>query len=793
MKRRRGFALSLALNCMAMLLLSALTLRVFLTVEMRSAAVRDRAMRQRLDLAQALALSMSRLQAAAGRDELCTFSRDGAFHSAARDGQSVPLSGAIEGVDWSWDVRDLSARHHQTAAGRAALAAGPWVQGQWGRGKVPLRVPIVAGGLDGQALELDSPPEGPRNGSHRGLLTDAVRGGFRTDLSDAARFEERIGRDVCRRWEDLYSEVDPLRGVDVGKVGVRPPLLVGLTLSVGVFNSRADGRHRLRFHASGRIWNDTVLPLASADRGRMLVIELRGAPTITVTNLDSGAVIEADLEDLPVIDVGAVEQGRRDRALWFIVGVDDPRASPMASSGLLAGETYAFLSPSASSQPQGLARLLDGSTWRMDRRPHGPGWRRPSPEVMTPADRIRIRCVFPSESALLVRKYVGEPRKDAGLDSYEGELCQVVSGIGFESFEVELAAEDYSRPDSSGYRIQERRFCLSAAVDDVTPGQVMRLAASARAIGDGAPVGWSSRHPLAFGAPDEDCSRRSGSLLWDEGPGERGALAPWTFGRAAGPEIPLRPILSPGALRHFGDPDWRAALDACVFLPRAGEISHPRLRSWSAEAGDASARWYVDGSFNVNSTERSAWTDLLWSAGAQGGTGEEVLCPTRPSTLCVPLSGMACPRLLREHELAELSPSELDEVALNQPARILGRAQIERLAEAVVEEVVARGPFRSLADFVEQEVLDRALERSGMAAVPPSAVLGLPLRLCGADLVELFGPQLCVRGDTFEVEVRVAGSGSAATLTAVMQRTPSDPLIPACLGRRFRVVSVRYP
>ncbi|MEY3958887.1 MAG: hypothetical protein RJA37_1490, partial [Verrucomicrobiota bacterium] len=154
----------------------------------------------------------------------------------------------------------------------------------------------------------------------------------------------------------MVDGVDPLEGVDFRHQGVTAPLLAGINLSIGVFNSRADGRHRIRFHATGLLWNHLPVPLVAGARGQLLVVELRSALVVTVRNLETGASVEVDLDDIPELDLGTIEQRRRERSLWFIVAVDEEAVLPMRSTGLLAGETYAFISPSQRTQPQGLAR-----------------------------------------------------------------------------------------------------------------------------------------------------------------------------------------------------------------------------------------------------------------------------------------------------------------------------------------------------------------------------------------------------------------------------------------------------
>ncbi|MGA0133733.1 MAG: hypothetical protein ACO3ND_05205 [Opitutales bacterium] len=620
----------------------------------------------------------------------------------------------------------------------------------------------------------------------RGLMTDPVSGGFRRDLSDDIALSERITPEIHARWRNLVRDGDPLAGLDIRRPGGPAPLLVGLNWSVGVFNSRADGRHRIRFHATGRMWNDCPLPVYSAPRGRMLVIELRGAPVLTIRNLDSGATIEADLEELPELDLGFLEQGRRERRLWFITGVHDGAIPPMTSPGLLAGETYAFTAPHPVGQPQGLARILSPVTWRMDRRPHSAGWVRPSPEDMAPADRILITLRFDGPVSFVVRKYVGEPPKSLALDEYAGEVVQVFDGLRFPTLEIETTAEEYSRPDSAGYEIAERRFCLGAQLRCDSPEGVMSWVQGRRAGKSGA-ADWLVRHPLDFGRPEDERTDVVQGLLWDHEPDAHGS--PLSFGRAISFERPWPPLLAVPSLRHLGDRTWGRAMDSCVFLPREGRPSHPHLRPWPKGVAGV-ADWYIDGAFNVNSTRPDGWSGLLWTSAAEPSTEAEAIIPTRPSAVAIPAEGSRDRRWLGEHELRAAPSAVLKDAQLNQCRRMLTRSQVDQLAECIVREVRARGPFSSLSEFVGSGCLSAAIDSAGLNTCIPPEQVDLPLRLDAEHLLELLAPRLASRADTFEAIVTLGGSSVECRL--IIQRVPNSEGLPSHLGRRLKIISVRH-
>lgn len=258
----------------------------------------------------------------------------------------------------------------------------------------------------------------------------------------------------------------------------------------------------------------------------------------------------------------------------------------------------------------------------------------------------------------------------------------------------------------------------------------------------------------------------------------------------------------------------------------------------------------VDGMFNVNSTSVAAWRAFL--SGLKAG---KVPVSTTPGlnkdpdllgTEETPVASLLMPAA------GEIDDSTLVDSA--DPAQWLGfRAltdeQIEELAEAIVKQVRLRGPFLSIADFVNrrpgndkelalsgplQSALDdknvsinaayrdgeRALDvgEAGAQGFPfPEAEAGAkavcaPGYVKQADLLTTLGPLINVRGDTFVIrgygEARDASGSNILARSwceAVVQRVPdfidtSDEAhvsVPKSkvnldFGRRFIMISFRY-
>lgn len=241
----------------------------------------------------------------------------------------------------------------------------------------------------------------------------------------------------------------------------------------------------------------------------------------------------------------------------------------------------------------------------------------------------------------------------------------------------------------------------------------------------------------------------------------------------------------------------------------------------------AASYMLVDGAFNVNSTNEGAWRAVLTSLRGQNfetldasGNNKNYSSKNTPvPRLSVP-SGTAGDQWNGFRELTD--------------------SQIQSLAKEIVVEVKARGPFQSLAEFVNRRIerndlglkgavqaaIDRAgLNKSGKLTTfdtskypnkdnlpDPDTGTGLAGWVNQADILGPMASIITVRSDTFRIrgygEVKDASGNilAKATCEAVVQRVPEwvDPIdkpvvVPDKLssetnkifGRRFEVVSFR--
>lgn len=227
-----------------------------------------------------------------------------------------------------------------------------------------------------------------------------------------------------------------------------------------------------------------------------------------------------------------------------------------------------------------------------------------------------------------------------------------------------------------------------------------------------------------------------------------------------------------------------------------------------SDSAVAASQLFLEGPFNVNSTSIAAWTAFL---------GSMLNIPHSDIDGSIVDSRHAFPRVGNPPDVAANSFGGVVD---------LTDQQIRDLAEGVVEEVKLRGPFASIADFVNRQLVDSASDpnetgqRGALeAAIRRANINGgesdqLPQMLAQHDLLEPLAPFLAVRGDTFLIrfygDTRSPQTGDVegtARGEVVVQRIPQyvDPVANApedttaslsaeneLLGRGFRVVSFRW-
>lgn len=298
-------------------------------------------------------------------------------------------------------------------------------------------------------------------------------------------------------------------------------------------------------------------------------------------------------------------------------------------------------------------------------------------------------------------------------------------------------------------------------------------------------------------------------------------------------------IATPGGPLADGKDDAKSRLTA--FLDRGTPLANPRFIAYpggstTEEIVDrlttpdghrkSAAHLLIDSPFNINCARVDVWEALLAST-----FGTDV--PVRETSGITAVKGDGVPVLRhlpspgRDFE-SQADPLSRDRAKWNGYRR-LDPDKVRELAEEVVREVRERGPFLSLAEFINRRpesgeagrsgALQAALEKAGInkALLAPALDLptggnpadGAPGVLTQADLLTPLAPILTARGDTFRIRAygeagAPGGAKVRAWCEAVVQRVPDyldpaeaawdTPELPVNLrfGRRFVEVSFRW-
>lgn len=287
------------------------------------------------------------------------------------------------------------------------------------------------------------------------------------------------------------------------------------------------------------------------------------------------------------------------------------------------------------------------------------------------------------------------------------------------------------------------------------------------------------------------------------------------------------------ASRDLSETEWEEMLGG-ERLP-----AHPRLHAYDLSGAsdelevyqsndDASsffenaARFLARGAFNVNSLSVEAWKAVL-------STGYDLEMPrlnpeqpTQPSALWRPGNGVD-----DEVYFSRFTRPHGDEPL--EGVRVISEAEIQDLAEAVVEEVRERGPFLSVADFVNrslennenglrgalQEALDEVVNNDGFisAGTTPGASpfshwetgqmvgeqsTGYPGWVLQGDVLQRLDAALRTRGDTFVIRaygeaVAAAGGRRAEAWCELMVQRVPEPVGYATMDPDIRAEELRRP
>ena len=203
---------------------------------------------------------------------------------------------------------------------------------------------------------------------------------------------------------------------------------------------------------------------------------------------------------------------------------------------------------------------------------------------------------------------------------------------------------------------------------------------------------------------------------------------------------------------------------------------------------------------NINSPYPLAWLATL--GGQFGFTIEDISneAPAQPGI--DPDSASPVFHALRPSNLSEADPQPVSKASWSGYRQLIedknsDQSQLSSLAESISRSVRSRGPFRSLADFVNSGILQEALDKSelGINTNFMKEMRYTPGYVSQADLLQQLAPALHYRSDTFRIftygEARdLKGRiSSKVAAEAIVQRLPETL---HGFGRPFKILHISY-
>ncbi len=257
----------------------------------------------------------------------------------------------------------------------------------------------------------------------------------------------------------------------------------------------------------------------------------------------------------------------------------------------------------------------------------------------------------------------------------------------------------------------------------------------------------------------------------------------------------------------------------------------------------AAGHFLVEGGFNINSTSARAWRAFLASLHTDRPTPEAVTQSVKladSGALAKAAVSPTAPVVVPAATVLSGDPAAnpvSDAAGRANAGRALTEAQLDRLAQAMVNEVKKRGPFLSLGEFLNRRLEPGELGAKGAAQAAIDAAglndhrrvtgrdmgvsglpntryaqsvdasgVGLPGWLSQADLLAPLANALTPRGDTFTVRVGGSSGDARCHLELTLRRSydyvdgseaPESEYAALkkasnrAFGRRFTVTSVR--
>lgn len=339
--------------------------------------------------------------------------------------------------------------------------------------------------VDAQLFFLNQNREALRKSYHDvttrtySVLSNSIDGGLKVNLTDpdaeVLGFTPQI-RDALQPRLDPNSEALRIPGDDPDNafpingdlpagqlISHTPPILTEFCLSMGIFHTQSDRRHRLRYHLHSEWLNPYPHEMGFRSKRPFLIL-VDQLPRLEVLNESSGEGFIVDLNAFnPDFRYNDPSQSKIHAWMEFDRLSTSPRRE--ATYGIDAGQVYRMSEPDKVRQPQGLARTLQEAPnlWRWGGA-QAPEAGAREPNRIYGDDVMRIRSLDPVRLRLSVLPLSNEARipDDQHPDSFaeqSGALLQF-KNIAFPDIDLRLSGSNYSRSTSGSFNPNDYRLAF---------------------------------------------------------------------------------------------------------------------------------------------------------------------------------------------------------------------------------------------------------------------------------------------------------------------------------------------
>lgn len=687
--------------------------------------------------------------------------------------------------------------------------------------------------------------------AHLALLTNPLDGGLKLNIQDAqanpvTRFDDVFGKgDVARVWDEwteaLEFDADGAPQLTLTPITVSAfegleegapyrnvaPVLSEVTLFMSFFHHHSFNEPTTRHYYDAEFTNPFRygLLLNASDR-RALTVDTTGLPdyTLTVEGTNPGQFGPYDLDRMQM------SSGSAATSSWMEFD-ETPEGSYSGEARLKAGEVYRLRDRDPDKSPQGLIKRTNDSSMRV------------GTAFKTSGDRI-----------ILAARFKPEP---VTISVYEG--AAVGGDVIFQLRDLELddfqylfdspLSEEYAMGRNPNFGEAEQTVAYHAALGRDFDWQSEETAEFLRLTDLRAPVFSVARGEVRMASTNPvDLQDTDTGIHQDT---ELFADSAWrdsTYGSYSDMRLYDVPVGNPLTLSAYRLLPFKGlppnALGRASSSPLLKEMNAVYDRYFLAAPSVSGVSTFenthlevlpnapasvdplaenvaqylaANGAFNWHSTSAFAWKAALHQAFTETHPVRYTDPNSRVQELPVeralsgifrhPFGAMSEVDLEEDVTIAGMGEDDLRRVYFQQGVRLLDEESLDDLSAGIVSELQLRGrPFASLSDFLNDGLLDRALERSGVNAGFLPHANGY---IDQGDLAALLSLSPTVRSDTFTIRVSseilnptTGERTGAVVLEARIQRSPeyldgSPPeSIPSSslseAGRRFNIQSFRW-